>query len=83
MEEEARDMEEDILGGGKKYKTNKTNKTNKRKYKANKRNKTHKGKIPIKKLSIKYKFKNKKILTKSRKLYKKSSYYTRKNLKNQ
>jgi hypothetical protein len=71
------------LMGGRKYKTNNTNKTNKRKYKANKRNKTHKGKIPIKKLSIKYKFKNKKILTKSRKLYKKSSYYTRKNLKNQ
>ncbi len=68
------------LMGGRKYKTNKTNK---RKYKANKRNKTHKGKIPTKKLSIKYKFKNKKILTKSRKLYKKSSYYTRKNLKNQ
>jgi hypothetical protein len=56
----AEDMEEDTLGGGKKYKTNKTNKANKRKYKANKRNKTHKGKISIKKLSNKYKFKNKK-----------------------
>lgn len=49
-------------------------KTNKRKHKTNKR------KVPIKNLSIKYKFKNKKILTKSRKLYKKG-VFTRKNYK--
>ena len=59
-----------VMGG----KTNKRNKRNKRKYKINKR------KIPIKNLSIKYKFKNKKILPKSRKLYKKG-VFTRKNLK--
>jgi hypothetical protein len=70
------------LKGGKKYKTNKRKyKTNKGKYKTNKRKyKTNKGKISIKNFLIKNKFKNQKMLTKSRKLYKKNTYYTRKNL---
>jgi hypothetical protein len=54
------------LTGGRKYKINKRNQT----HKTHKRNQTHKRKIRKKNLSIKYKFKPQKMLTKSRKNFK-------------